>query len=50
MGTHGRRLALGSVAKHFLRISSCSVLLVPVPKGEPQAEAAREHLNTQAPL
>jgi nucleotide-binding universal stress UspA family protein len=48
MGPHGRRLALGSVAEHFLRISCCPVLLVPAPKGELQAEAASENLDTQA--
>lgn len=49
MGTHGRRLALGSVAEHFLRISCCPVLLVPAPKGDLQAETAREHLDTRSP-
>ncbi|SAL62183.1 universal stress protein [Caballeronia terrestris] len=49
MGTHGRRLALGSVAEHFLRISCCPVLLVPAPKGELPAEAASEKLDPQTP-
>uniref|UniRef100_UPI002E10D023 universal stress protein n=1 Tax=Caballeronia choica TaxID=326476 RepID=UPI002E10D023 len=49
IGTHGRRLALGSVGEHFLRTSCCPVLLVPAPKGELQAEAASEKLDTQTP-
>ena len=42
MGTHGRtgleRLLLGSVAEAVLRDSTCSVLVVKLPKGQPITE------------
>lgn len=49
MGTHGRRgwrrMVLGSVAEHFLRLSPWPVLLVPDRASEAQPEAAREQSN-----
>ncbi|WP_143328468.1 universal stress protein, partial [Caballeronia terrestris] len=44
MGTHGRRgwrrLVLGSVAEHFMRIANCPVLLIPGRDAEARAEQA----------
>ncbi|SAK95500.1 UspA domain-containing protein [Caballeronia arationis] len=51
LGTHGRRgwrrLVLGSVAEHFLRLSRCPVLLVPARTVETHADAAQDRSNPQ---
>ncbi|MFM0004703.1 universal stress protein [Paraburkholderia dipogonis] len=45
LGTHGRRgvrrLVLGSVAEHFLRIATCSVLLISMHCASPAAKVAQ---------
>ncbi len=50
MGTHGRsgaeRLVLGSVAERVLRDAPCSVLVVKLPKGQPNPE--RPHVELSA--
>ena len=51
MGTHGRRgwrrIVLGSVAEHFLRLAFCPVLLVPHRTSESRAEDPVDHPATE---
>jgi nucleotide-binding universal stress UspA family protein len=51
LGTHGRRgwrrLVLGSVAEHFLRLARCPVLLVPARTAETRAGDTQDESDAQ---